>query len=107
MMVRFTLRVCRLFLVCLFCISVALAEPVSEERIRSEVIAPYSLGEKTETEGVWELLNGSGAQGGYVIETEWIKPLPGFAGEPINLIILLDTDGIIIDVFELVMHNHG
>ena len=104
MMVRFALQVCRLFLVCLFSISVALAEPVSEERIRSEVIAPYSLGEKTETEGVWELLNGSGAQGGYVIETEWIKPLPGFAGEPINLIILLDTDGIIIDV-KLLNHN--
>jgi len=80
------------------------AEPVTEERIRAEVIAPYSLGEKTETEGVWELLNGSGARGGYVIESEWIKPLPGFAGAPINLIILLDLDGIIIDV-KILNHN--
>lgn len=74
------------------------ALPVTEERIRSEVIAPYSLGPKTDMEGVWELLNGSGLQEGYVIESEWIKPLPGFSGAPINLFIMLDLDGALIDV---------
>ena len=92
-----------LFLVLVLAAPVS-ADPVSEERIRSEVIAPYSLGNKTETEGVWELLNGSGSRGGYVIESEWIKPLPGFASAPINLIILIDLEGILIDV-KLLNHN--
>lgn len=96
---------CFLFIVCFFFpIHPVFAEPVSEERIRSEVIAPYSLGEKTDMEGVWELLNGSGARGGYVIESEYIKPLPGFAGAPINLIILLDLEGVLIDV-KILNHN--
>ena len=84
-----------LFLVLVLAAPVS-ADPVSEERIRSEVIAPYSLGNKTETEGVWELLNGSGSRGGYVIESEWIKPLPGFASAPINLIILIDLEGCLL-----------
>lgn len=101
---RHTLQLCALLLIGLFFAAKLSAEPVTEDRIRSEIIAPYSLGEKTETEGVWELLNGSGAQGGYVIESEWIQPLPGFAGAPINLIIMMDLEGIIIDT-KLLNHN--
>ena len=104
MFVRHTLQVCAILLLLCFTFNPLFADTVTEERIRSEVIAPYSLGEKTETEGVWELLNGSGARGGYVIESEWIKPLPGFAGAPINLIILIDLEGIIIDT-KLLNHN--
>lgn len=104
MLARQFLQVCTTVFFCLLFITNVAAQYVSEERIRAEVIAPYSLGEKTETEGVWELLNGSGAQGGYVIESEWIKPLPGFSGAPINLIILIDLEGIIIDV-KLLNHN--
>lgn len=104
MMVRHAFSFYWFLFACLFLVAPASAKVVDEERIRSEVIAPYSLGKETETEGVWELLNGSGARGGYVIESEWIKPLPGFAGEPINLIILIDLDGIIIDV-KILNHN--
>ncbi|MEZ5536339.1 MAG: 4Fe-4S binding protein [Thiolinea sp.] len=89
---------------CLFFVPCASAEYVSEERIRSEVIAPYSLGDKTDMDGVWELLNGSGLKGGYVIESEWIQPLPGFSGAPINLFILIDTEGTLVDV-RLLNHN--
>ena len=104
MQIRHILSVCTLFFTYLLFTTNLSAKPVSDERIRSEVIAPYSLGEKTETEGVWELLNGSGAQGGYVIESEWIKPLPGFSGAAINLIILLDLEGVLIDV-KILNHN--
>ena len=104
MTVRHNLQISTIFFICLFFITTISAEPVSKERIQSEVIAPYSLGEKTETDGVWELLNGSGARGGYVIESEYITPLPGFSGAPINLIILIDLDGTIIDV-KLLNHN--
>jgi len=105
MIVRRLLQTCAAFLLWLcFISSGVFAETVSEERIRAEVIAPYSLGIKTDMDGVWELLNGSGAKGGYVIESEWIKPLPGFSGAPINLIIMLDLEGVLIDV-KILNHN--
>lgn len=76
----------------------AVADRVDEQRVRSEVIAPYSLGPQTNIEGVWELLNGSGLQEGYVIESEAISALPGFSGAAINMLVLLDLDGVFIDV---------
>lgn len=104
MPVRYLIQLCTLLFVFLFFSGNVTAKTVPEERIRSEVIAPYSLGEKTDMDGVWELLNGGGARGGYVIESEWIKPLPGFAGAPINLIILMDLEGVLIDV-KILNHN--
>ncbi len=76
----------------------AAADLVDEAELRDAVIAPYSLGEPTDVEGVWELLNGSGARGGYVIQSEAISPLPGFSGAAINILVLLDMDGGFIDV---------
>lgn len=76
----------------------AAADLVDEAELRDAVIAPYSLGEPTDVEGVWELLNGSGARGGYVIQSEAISPLPGFSGAAINIMVLLDMDGGFIDV---------
>ncbi|MGB0865304.1 MAG: 4Fe-4S binding protein [Granulosicoccaceae bacterium] len=81
-----------------FCSNTAVADRVDEQRVRDEVIAPYSLGPQTSIEGVWELLNGSGLQEGYVIETEAISALPGFSGAAINMFVLLDLDGVFIDV---------
>lgn len=82
----------------------AAADLVDETELRDAVIAPYSLGEPTDIEGVWELLNGSGARGGYVIQSEAISPLPGFSGASINIMVLLDMDGGFIDV-KLLNHN--
>ena len=104
MIVRQMLRAFATLITCLLFIPISSADIVTEERIRSEVIAPYSLGIKTDMDGVWELLNGSGAKGGYVIESEWLKPLPGFSGAAINLIIMLDLEGVLIDV-KILNHN--
>lgn len=87
----------------LFSALVALGEPawatrVDEPRVSDEVVAPYSLGPATDIEGVWELLNGSGLQEGYVIESEAISALPGFSGAAMNMLIFLDLDGVFIDV---------
>jgi len=87
-----------LFLLLLFSSTSVLADRVDEQRIRDEVVAPYSLGLQSNIEGVWELLNGSGLQEGYVIETEAISALPGFSGAAINMIVFLDLDGAFIDV---------
>ena len=48
----------------------AWAEWVERDLIAHEIIAPYSLGEATDIDGTWQLLNGSGLMEGYVIETE-------------------------------------
>lgn len=82
----------------------AAADLVDEAQLQDAVIAPYSLGEPTDIDGVWELLNGSGARGGYVIQSEAISPLPGFSGATINIMVLLDMDGGFIDV-KLLNHN--
>lgn len=82
----------------------AAADLVDEAELRDAVIAPYSLGDPTDIDGVWELLNGSGARGGYVIQSEAISPLPGFSGATINIMVLLDMDGGFIDV-RLLNHN--
>lgn len=76
----------------------AAADLVDEAKLQDAVIAPYSLGKPTDIDGVWELLNGSGAQEGYVIQSEAISPLPGFSGAAINMMVLLDMDGGFIDV---------
>jgi transcriptional regulator of nitric oxide reductase len=59
---------------------------------------PYELGEKTERDGVWTLLDSGGGVAGTVIETRLIAPLPGFAGKPMSLLIVLDRQGRFLDV---------
>ena len=82
----------------------ATADRVDPAVISDGVIAPYSLGEITDREGVWELLNGSGLQEGYVIESEAIVQIPGFSGAAINMMIMIDRNGQFIDV-KLLSHN--
>lgn len=97
----------QLFVILLFALfqaPFAYAKRVDESRIEAEVIAPYSLGNKTEIDGTWELLNGSGLLEGYVIETEAISPLPGFSGAPMNMMVMIDLEGVFIDV-RLLSHN--
>ena len=80
------------------CIAAAWADLVEETVVRDAVVAPYSLGPLTDIDGVWELLNGSGLQEGYVIQSEILSPLPGFSGAPMNMMIMMDLDGVFIDV---------
>ena len=98
MTLRHYLHNAAVFFVCIFLTPSVSADLVTEERIRSEVIAPYSLGDATDINGVWQLLNGSGLQEGYVIESEYISPLPGFSGDPINIFVMIDLEGVIIEV---------
>lgn len=91
-------KVCALWLFLILSATWAAADLVDEDTLRDAVIAPYSLGEPTETPGVWHLLNGSGAEGGFVIQSEAIAPLPGFSGAAINVMVVLDLEGGFIDV---------
>ncbi|MGB0506440.1 MAG: 4Fe-4S binding protein [Pikeienuella sp.] len=84
--------------------AIAFAEPLSREQIAEFIAPPMELGEQLTDDGVWQLLNSGGAEAGYVFETEPMAPLPGFAGAPINLLVVLDLDGQFLNV-HLVSHN--
>ena len=79
------------------------AETVPREEIAERIRPPYSLGADTGA-GVYELLNSGGAHAGYAFETEPMAPLPGFAGAPVNVLVVLDLEGRFLDV-QLLNHN--
>ena len=59
---------------------------------------PYELGEQTDREGVYTLLDSGGGVAGKVIETGPIASVPGFSGKPMNLLVVLDRQGRFLDV---------
>jgi NosR/NirI family nitrous oxide reductase transcriptional regulator len=99
----------KLVLVVAACLGLGLAhpsgaQPLDRDRMAALVVAPYALGEPVNDRGVWTLLNSGGGDAGYVFETEPLAPIPGFSGQPVNLLVLLDRDGRFIDV-RLIRHN--
>lgn len=80
------------------------AEPLSREALEGMITAPYALGQPLNDQGVWSLLNSGGGEAGYVFETGPLAPLPGFSGQPINILVLLDLEGTFIET-RLLSHN--
>jgi transcriptional regulator of nitric oxide reductase/ferredoxin len=80
------------------------AEPLPADRISEMIMPPFSLGAPLNQPGVYSLLNSGGAEAGYVFETEPLAPLPGFSGAPINMLVVLDLEGKILDV-RMIEHN--
>lgn len=68
------------------------------------VMPPYRLGESVSHEGVWTIETSGGETAGYIFETEQLAPIPGFAGDPIDLLITIDLEGRFLDV-TLLEHN--
>lgn len=74
--------------------------------IAGRVLPPYQLGESAGgRDGVWALLDSGGGHAGWVIRSRPLAPLPGFAGEPIDLLITLDREGRFLDVSILEQHE--
>ena len=80
------------------------AAPLTRAELEPMILAPYALGEPVNDKGVWSLRNSGGGEAGYVFETGPLAPLPGFSGQPINMLVMLDLDGRFIDV-RLLHHN--
>ena len=102
-MLRF-ISICQFLIAWILSATSAYAEPLDRETIANLVVPPYALGDPINENGVWSLLNSGGAEAGYVFETEPMSPLPGFSGTPINLLVMLDLNGVFIDV-QLIAHN--
>ncbi|THD71735.1 4Fe-4S binding protein [Thalassobius vesicularis] len=88
----------------LLCSGLPAQARLAREALAELVLPPYSLGEPLNDKGVYSLLNSGGAEAGYVFETEPLAPLPGFSGAPINMLVVLDTEGKFLDV-RLIDHN--
>lgn len=78
--------------------------PLPRDEIAARIVPPFSLGERLNDAGVYQLLNSGGAEAGFVFETEPMAPLPGFSGAPINMLVTLDLEGQFLDV-KLLSHN--
>ena len=102
-MLRF-ISICQFLIAWTLSATSAYGEPLDREAIANLVVPPYALGDPINENGVWSLLNSGGAEAGYVFETEPMSPLPGFSGTPINLLVMLDLNGVFIDV-QLIAHN--
>lgn len=96
----------------LFCLSLLVllfaaalrADPLPPEDLAAQILPPFSLGERLNDAGVYELRALGGEHAGYVLQTEPLAPLPGFSGAPINLLVVMDLEGDFIDV-RLLSHN--
>ena len=78
-------------------------EPLTAEEIATYLPVGYSLGELLSDDGVYALISYTGVEAGFVFETRPIAPLSGFAGAPIDLLVMVDNDARFIDV-QLVDH---
>lgn len=72
--------------------------------LASRIEPPNELGEPLNDKGLWSILDRTGTRAGYIFETEPFAPLPGFAGEPINVLVTLDLNGRFLHA-ELIRHN--
>lgn len=82
------------------------AGAAEQSRISSLVPPPYQLGDSEGGhEGIWALLDSGGGHAGWVIRSRPLAPLPGFAGEPLDLLITLDREGRFLDVSLLEQHE--
>jgi len=81
--------------------------------IKALIIPPYDLGEKDPDLPVFALTNAVGEQIGYVFQSIDLIQIPGFSGEPPNLLIQMDKEGNFFDVKVLshgepvFAHGHG
>jgi NosR/NirI family nitrous oxide reductase transcriptional regulator len=105
MMLLRSLRLLSLYSLFCFCGGVGhCVDTMTRADLSALIVPPYALGERVNEKGVWTLLNSGGAPAGYAFETEPLAPLPGFSGAPINVLVLLDLNGMFIDA-RLIAHN--
>ncbi len=86
-------------------VRLASAESILDEaELASRINPPYALGEKIDDQGVWSMINLDGALAGYIFETAPFAAIPGFSGQPVNMLVSMTTEGRILEV-EILHHN--
>ena len=96
---------------CLLCLSAASsvqAGMLTHDDLVKQYPLPYIVGEKESPTPVWPIYQQNATENrlvGYVFESGDFAPIPGFAGVPFNLLILLDPQGNFLDVKVLSQHE--
>jgi transcriptional regulator of nitric oxide reductase/ferredoxin len=70
---------------------------LSDDEAAALIVPPHKLGARIDEQALWHVLNAGGAPVGYAFETEPLAPIPGFSGQPVNLLVSLDRDGQFLD----------
>ena len=93
----------RIFFVLMLCASMILPSLTARADdgtadVAAQIMPPLQLGTRDPALPVWTLLDGGGAFIGYAFQSRDLAPIPGFAGTPVNLLILMDKTGTFLDV---------
>ena len=81
---------------------------MTHEELVRQYPTPYIVGEKESPTPVWPIYQQNATENrlvGYVFESIDLAPIPGFAGVPFNLLIMLDPLGNFLDVKVLSQHE--
>ena len=81
---------------------------LSHEDLVRRYPLPYIVGDKESPMPVWPIFQQNATENklvGYVFESIDLAPIPGFAGVPFDLLILLDPQGNFLDVKVLSQHE--
>ncbi|MES3023360.1 MAG: 4Fe-4S binding protein [Pseudomonadota bacterium] len=98
-------------LLCLALLGVAVAAPagvLTRAGLALRFPAPLSVGERERDVPAWPVFKQNGTQTelvGYAFESLDLAPIPGFAGVPINLLVLIDPKGDFLEVSVLSHHE--
>ena len=96
------------FTTLLFVTSYCFAGTLTKEEMVQRFPSPYIVGDKDSELPVWPVFKQNATENqlvGYVFESIDMAPIPGFAGEPINLLIAMDPKGKFFDVKVLNQHE--
>jgi transcriptional regulator of nitric oxide reductase len=95
-------------LLCLAANSYVHAGILTHEELVSRYPLPYIVGDKESPMPVWPIYQQNATENklvGYAFESIDLAPIPGFAGVPFDLLILLDPQGNFLDVKVLSQHE--
>ncbi|PWF55628.1 4Fe-4S binding protein [Massilia glaciei] len=98
-------------LLCLALLGAAAAVPagvLTRAELASRFPAPLSVGERERDVPAWPVFKQNGTRTelvGYAFESIDLAPIPGFAGVPVNLLVLIDSKGDFLDVSVLSHHE--
>jgi transcriptional regulator of nitric oxide reductase len=98
----------RLLICWLLVCAAAQAGTLTQAELARRFPAPLTVGEKAADVPAWPLFKQNGTATdlvGYAFESADLAPVPGFAGVPPNLLVVIDPKGTFLDVAVLSQHE--
>ena len=99
---------CLVICCCILACACAHAGTLTQAELARRFPAPLTVGEKAADVPAWPLFKQNGTATelvGYAFESADLAPVPGFAGVPPNLLVVIDPKGTFLDVAVLSQHE--